>query len=248
MQAKHALAIARHIGISVEELLTGDPSDTWRNVETRATTALRYIDEASQLLTGLLKGAAVFDPAPATDTANAPPVAHLKPLRSKPNHPDPDDSRSVREVAPEYGPSEDTDTLGPVPVAGPRMVDVPLRHGAAAGEPRETFFLGDVFAVEADRLTGPVTDYAAFEIAGNSMTNAGIDDGDIVVIRKTQEARERQIHLFRHDGRFTLKRFERDRDGTVRLAYDDGSGDSVVVEPGDWEVVGAFCFVARRSG
>ena len=128
------------------------------------------------------------------------------------------------------------------------MVNVPLRHGAAAGEPRETFFLGDVFAVEAGRLKGPATDYAAFEIAGNSMTNAGIDDGDIVVIRKTQEARERQIHLFRHEGRFTLKRFERDRDGTVRLAYDDGSGDSVVVEPGNWEVVGAFCFVARRNG
>ena len=165
-----------------------------------------------------------------------------------PTRPDPDDTYSVREVAPEYGPSEDTDTLGPVPFAGPRMLDVPLRHGAAAGEPRETFFLGDVFAVEASRLKGPATDYAAFEIAGNSMTNAGINDGDIVIIRKTREARDRQIHLFRHEGKFTLKRFERDRDGTVRLAYDDGSGDSVVVEPGDWEVVGAFCFVAKKEG
>ena len=138
----------------------------------------------------------------------------------------------VHEPAPEYGSDE---------------VELPLHYGLAAGEPMDTFFASDVYKVAKSHLKGSAKNYAAFVVAGTSMVNADINDGDTVIIRKDPDARDGRIHLFRHDGQFTLKRFRRGDKGSARLAYDDGSGRSVAVGPGEWKVIGAFAFVAERK-
>ena len=135
----------------------------------------------------------------------------------------------------------------PAPEYGSDMVELPLHYGLAAGEPMDTFFASDVYKVGKSRLKGSAKNYAAFVVAGTSMVNADINDGDTVIIRKDPEARDGRIHLFRHDGQFALKRFRRGDKGSARLAYDDGSGRSVAVGPGEWKVIGAFAFVAERK-
>ena len=251
MQAKHALAIARHIGISVEELLTGDPSDTWRNVETKATTALRCIDEAAQLLTGLLKGTAVFDPAPETDTSNAPPEAHLKSPRSKSARPDPDDSRSVREVAPPYAPDPDgsrsvrevapeyapdaaSDTIGPVPFAG-RL---------AAGPPIDIERWPDEWRpIRLRRRESAQTHYLA-QAVGTSMVDADIADGALVLVRRAEAAQHDQIVVvwLPGDG-LTIKRY-RLAGGRPVLTWEDGSGRTAPLREGA-RVQGVFVRVVE---
>lgn len=49
-------------------------------------------------------------------------------------------------------------------------------------------------------------------VKGDSMTGAGIDDGDLIVIDKSLEASEGDIAVCFLDGEFTLKRIHIDRD------------------------------------
>ena len=49
-------------------------------------------------------------------------------------------------------------------------------------------------------------------VSGDSMTGAGIEDGDLIVIDKSLEASEGDIAVCFLDGEFTLKRIHIDRD------------------------------------
>lgn len=147
-----------------------------------------------------------------------------KPLRSKPTstRPNPDGSRSVREVAPDYGPSEDTDTLGPVPFAG-RM---------AAGPPIDTERWPDEWLpIRLRRRESAQTHYLA-QAVGTSMVNAGIADGALVLVRRAEAARYDQIVVvwLPGDG-LTIKRY-RLAGGRPTLAWEDGSGRTVPLREG----------------
>ncbi len=130
----------------------------------------------------------------------------------------------------------------PFPEYGAQQ-DIPLYEGVAAGEPLESFDTGETYSVSASRLHGNPDKYFAIRVRGSSMVNAGIHDGDVAIIRKEEELVSGQIILARHDGEYTLKRYIEAADGRVRLAYEDGSGRSVEMVPGQWEKLGVFCFV-----
>ncbi len=136
----------------------------------------------------------------------------------------------AREDAPEYGTYD---------------VALPFASGIAAGEPREVFFDYEVYRVDRRKLKGPVENYVAVRVTGTSMTHADIPDNSVVIIRKGQPLISGKIYLVRHEGAYTLKRYIKEKDGTQRLVYDDGTGRSVVVEDGDYKMVGQFCFVAE---
>ena len=57
---------------------------------------------------------------------------------------------------------------------------------------------------------------------GNSMINAGIDDGDLVLIKRCERVREGRIAAFLYDGsETTLKRFKQDRDAIYLIPEND---------------------------
>lgn len=157
------------------------------------------------------------------------------------------ESKSHPKPPPAAASSKADEVHEPAPEYGSDMVELPLHYGLAAGEPMDTFFASDVYKMGKSRLKGSAKNYAAFVVAGTSMVNADINDGDTVIIRRDPEARDGRIHLFRHDGQFTLKRFKRGDKGSASLDYDDGSGRSVAVGPGEWKVIGALAFVAERK-
>ena len=57
---------------------------------------------------------------------------------------------------------------------------------------------------------------------GNSMINAGIDDGDLVLIKRCERVREGRIAAFLYDNsETTLKRFKQDKDAIYLIPEND---------------------------
>ncbi len=95
-------------------------------------------------------------------------------------------------------------------VSGTLSVELPLMGRIAAGVPIEAIsdFTRNV-AVPGHMLSGK-GDHYALEIKGDSMIDAGINDGDVVVIRETSVADNGDIVVaLVEDHEATLKRFMR---------------------------------------
>nr|WP_243723359.1 transcriptional repressor LexA [Actinomadura sp. 7K507] len=112
------------------------------------------------------------------------------------------------------------------------QVTVPVVGHIAAGTPITAEEHADDTLMLPRELTGRGTVFA-LRVHGDSMTDAAICDGDIVVVRQQQEAHSGQIVAAMIDGEATVKVYRR-RDGHVRLeprnpAYDVIDGDEAVV-------------------
>lgn len=128
-------------------------------------------------------------------------------------------------------------------VSGPGL---PLVGQVAAGSP--------VVAEEAIEDHVAVPDEAGgregefiLRIRGDSMTGAGILDGDLVVVRRQQTARDGEIvvALVGDQAEATVKRFFRDGD-KVRLQPENDDHEPIVTD--EVEVIGAVVGVMRSLG
>ena len=73
--------------------------------------------------------------------------------------------------------------------------------------------------------------YFLLRARGGSMTGAGIDDGDMVLVRQQNDAPEGKIVVALVDGEATLKRFySTDRDGVYRLHPENEAYEDIIVE------------------
>lgn len=66
------------------------------------------------------------------------------------------------------------------------------------------------------------------------MMDAGILDGDLIAVHKTDQARDGQIVVARLDEEVTVKRLER-RGNAVRLIAENPDFEPIVVNPGEVE-------------
>jgi repressor LexA len=106
---------------------------------------------------------------------------------------------------------------GAMQVREAAAMDVPVMGRIAAGVPIEAISeVSHHVAVPGSMLSGAGQHYA-LEVKGDSMIEAGINDGDIVVIRETQSAENGDIVVaLVEDQEATLKRFRR-RQGMIAL-------------------------------
>ena len=96
-----------------------------------------------------------------------------------------------------------------LPAAANDIVELPLHGRIAAGTPIEALQGTDTLPVPA-ALLGPGEHYA-LEVAGDSMVEEGILDGDYALIRKTDTARDGEIVVALIDNvEATLKTFRRE--------------------------------------
>lgn len=97
-----------------------------------------------------------------------------------------------------------------MPVEGINAVELPVMGRIAAGVPIEAIaHISHHVAVPGSMLTGKGQHYA-LEVKGDSMIEAGINDGDIVVIREQATADNGDIVVaLVEDQEATLKRFRR---------------------------------------
>lgn len=126
----------------------------------------------------------------------------------------------------------------------PDLRDVPLVGRIAAGSPilaQED--VEEVFSLPQELVgSGPVF---MLRVKGESMVDAGILDGDLVVVRRQADAADGEIVAALVDGEeATVKRLFR-RDGRVVLKAENPSFDDLVYD-GGVEIIGKVVSVLRR--
>jgi len=140
--------------------------------------------------------------------------------------------------------NDDARQLRRLPAPANDVREIPLHGRIAAGLPIEAFEDSAMLSVPA-ALLGQGEHYA-LEVAGDSMVEAGILDGDYALIRRTDTAREGEIVVaLIDDNEATLKYFH--RDGTmVRLDPANRAYDPQRYRAGRVRVQGRLSGLLRR--
>jgi SOS-response transcriptional repressor LexA/DNA-binding XRE family transcriptional regulator len=113
--------------------------------------------------------------------------------------------------------------------AGP----VAFREQIAAGPPiHQSDDGGLVVDVPLRYIKTDLSDYYTLRIRGNSMIDAFIPDGSMVLIRKSDTPVDRAIQVVSIDGQATLKRLREKEDRSWTVCYEDGSGRTVAMGEG----------------
>ncbi len=147
--------------------------------------------------------------------------------------------RPERKVAPQR-PSN----IRPAPEPANDVIEIPLHGRIAAGVPIEAFEGSAMLAVPA-ALLGAGEHYA-LEVAGDSMVEAGILDGDYALIRRTETARDGEIVVaLIDDAEATLKYFRREG-AMVRLDPANRAYDPQRYAPAQIRVQGKLSGLLRR--
>ena len=133
-------------------------------------------------------------------------------------------------------------TMAPEPAND--VIEIPLHGRIAAGMPIEALEGQSSLPVPA-ALLGP-GEHFALEVSGDSMTEAGIFDGDFALIRRTDTARDGEIIVALVDNEeATLKYLHKDG-GMVRLDPANSSYEAQVYQPGRVQVQGKLAGLLRR--
>jgi len=122
-------------------------------------------------------------------------------------------------------------------------VNVPIVGRIAAGRPIEA--IEDEHGTLAVRpgLLGGRAAYA-LQVVGDSMIDAGILDGDYVVVRKEETAEDGDIVVALIESEATLKRFFREQGG-VRLEPANSQMNAIRVRAGEFRIQGKVVAVQR---
>jgi repressor LexA len=128
--------------------------------------------------------------------------------------------------------------------ANENVLEIPLHGRIAAGAPIEALEGQNSLSVPA-ALLGPGEHYA-LEVAGDSMVEAGILDGDYALIRRAETARDGQIVVaLVDDAEATLKYFRREG-AMIRLDPANRAYDPQRYDPNRVRVQGCLAGLLRR--
>ncbi|MES2042418.1 MAG: transcriptional repressor LexA [Pseudomonadota bacterium] len=124
------------------------------------------------------------------------------------------------------------------------VIEIPLHGRIAAGVPIEAFESSAMLAVPAALLGGG--EHYALEVAGDSMVEAGILDGDYALIRRADTARDGEIVVaLIEDSEATLKYF-RHEGAMIRLDPANRAYDPQRYRPDQVRVQGKLAGLLRR--
>ncbi len=131
------------------------------------------------------------------------------------------------------------------------LVKIPLLGRIAAGEPLRNF--ADAFDVEVDtielsrEIVPNAKDVYALKVKGNSMIDALINDGDLVIMRyaETADNGEMVAAWLTDREETTLKRFYNEGD-RVRLQPENQTMEPIYVDPSNLEIKGKVIAVVRQ--
>ncbi len=136
-------------------------------------------------------------------------------------------ARSVEILDPEFAPESRVRILGSI----------------AAGRPIEA--VEDPETLDPAEVLPPDGEHYALRVKGESMVEDAICDGDLVVVRRTSQARNGQVVVaIVGDNEATLKRYWRQPDGRIRLEPANRTMKPIVVD--EAEVRGVVVSVIRR--
>jgi repressor LexA len=136
-----------------------------------------------------------------------------------------------------------------------RMLRIPLLGNIVAGEPIEvgnndfsTYDEEDAVEIGAGMISGRQDNLFALRVNGESMIDAMVNDGDIVVMRQQETANNGDMVAvwLTPDDTTTLKHFYRDGD-RIRLQPANPTMDPIFVDPDQVRVQGRVMMVLRQT-
>jgi len=240
-----AIKIADYLGVSIRWLIIGEDEDGYTQAERNLVIKYRCLTDQGQYEVNALLDAKLKVP-------GEPAKGMETPTEKRSDNMTQVLALLVGEAAPTYGErtidvsryAHDDLPRDKVRFTGWDMVILPHMGKVAAGRPIEIGgFTGEGIPFPKPKLKGSEEDYFTVEIEGTSMTEAGINDGDYVVIRKAVEPKQGKIMLVKHDGDSTLKRIKikESKNGNgmeVYLHWEDGSGNFKLVDSSEYEIQG----------
>jgi repressor LexA len=123
-------------------------------------------------------------------------------------------------------------------------VSVPLVGQVAAGRPilaEEN--IEEVYALPADLVSGEET--FMLRVKGDSMIEAGLFDGDFVVVSRQSSAEDGDVVVALLDEEATVKRFFREN-GRIRLQPANSAMEPIYVDAGRAAIIGKVILGLRR--
>jgi repressor LexA len=124
------------------------------------------------------------------------------------------------------------------------VIEIPLHGRIAAGVPIEAFEGASMLAVPAALLGNG--EHYALEVAGDSMVEAGILDGDYALIKRQEVARDGEIVVaLIEESEATLKFFRREG-AMIRLDPANRAYDPQRYAPAQVRVQGKLAGILRR--
>lgn len=131
-------------------------------------------------------------------------------------------------------------------VGAESTISVPIVGKVAAGEPilateniEDYMSIGESF-FSKDSLKN---DNFILKVQGESMIEAGINDGDYIIVSKQSTARNGQIVVAMIDGDATVKTFYKEN-GYIRLQPENSTMDPIIVK--DCQIVGKVIGLFRK--
>ena len=129
-------------------------------------------------------------------------------------------------------------------------LDLPFAsEGIRAGFPSPAQdYMTDSIDLNKELIPHPATTFYARAV-GNSMTGFGISDGDLLVIDKSIEPLDGDIVVAFIDGEFTLKRIEKDADGSCLwlVPGNDDYPPIKITEENDFIIWGVLTYNIKRQ-
>ena len=125
-----------------------------------------------------------------------------------------------------------------------RAVEVPLLGRVAAGRPIEALEQNDSIALPEELIRRDNT--YVLRVAGDSMVDDGIWDGDYIVVEERSTAESGETVIAMIGGEATVKRFYREKGGKIRLQPANEKINPIIVRASDLEVRGVVVAVMRK--
>lgn len=125
-------------------------------------------------------------------------------------------------------------------------ISIPVIGKVAAGEPilaqeniEDYFSIGESFFSQSDLKN----DTFVLKVQGESMINAGINNGDYIIVSKQNTARNGQIIVAMIDGNATVKTFYKEKE-YVRLQPENDTMEPIIVK--DVQIIGKVVGLFRK--
>lgn len=134
------------------------------------------------------------------------------------------------------------------------LLRIPMLGNIVAGQPIEvgnndfsTYDDDDAIEIGATMLSGDSSDLFALRVSGDSMIDAMVNDGDVVIMRKQEIARDGEmVAVWLTGDTTTLKYFYREKD-RIRLQPANPTMEPIYVAPQDVRVQGKVMMVLRDT-
>ena len=124
--------------------------------------------------------------------------------------------------------------------------EIPFMGQIAAGQPIEAVTGPDTLSVPHHLFHGPAASHYVLRVSGESMIDEGIHDGDLVVVRRREEAKPGEMVVALIEGdQATLKRFFPEGE-QVRLEPANPTMQPIYVPARDVEVQGVVVGLMRK--